>query len=177
MSGINLLGTKKENAVKNLPKVRLLRRIAVILLVSISAISVILFLLILFSPLPALQKEEKHAITVLSASHTDIAKLILVKDRLESSKSIISHRSTYEQNLLKIMDTMPDGVTIIEMGMKEKKISLRVSSNSLALLDTFITGLVHATMEKKEFSDVTMIDLESSDQRNTYLMTIQVGIL
>lgn len=177
MSGINLLGTKKEIAVKNLPKIRLLRRIAVILLVSISAISVILFLLILFSPLPSLQREEKQAINELSASHPDIAKMLLVEDRLESSKSIIAHRSTYEKDLLKVMDNMPDGIVITGMEMKKKEISLRVTSNSLALLDTFITGLVHATREKKEFSDVTLVNLQSSDQSNTYLMTINVGVL
>lgn len=177
MSRINLLGNKKEREVVTLPKIRFLRRIAIFLLAGISGASIILFLLISFSPLPDLQREEQQALSTISGAHPDIAKLFLVKDRLQGSSLLLKTRQEYDQKLLGLMEEMPPGITIEGMEMEQNAISLRVVSNSLTELDTFLTNLVKVTSEKKDYSTVTMVSLQTSDQRQVYMMTIRVGLL
>src|SRR5260370_33643640 len=97
--GINLLKTEKKISVAVASqKLNIIRLIAVGLLFATSALSTVLFLLIVLSPLPDLQKQEKTLLATISQSHPDIAKLFLINDRLKSSDTIINKRNKFEQS-------------------------------------------------------------------------------
>ena len=101
--GINLLGFEKKITINaNLKKLKLLRILGVGLLFGISGLSIILFLFIALSPLPALQDEEKAALNRLAVHHPDIAQLFLINDRVKSGEVILSKRTNYNEILTEV---------------------------------------------------------------------------
>src|SRR5258706_16470793 len=113
-SGINLLGNKKQISVSPaIKKLRLVRGIAIILLSFVAFSSMVLFLLIAFSPLPALQKQEQNAIQTLAQYHPDVAKIALVNDRLDTSSQIVNKRNNFDQVLLSVRNQMPTELSVV----------------------------------------------------------------
>src|SRR5690348_625617 len=109
-SGINLLGNKKQIPVSPaVKKLRLIRGIAISILSLVAFCSMVLFLLIAFSPLPKLQKQEQDASQTMSQYHVDVAKLDLVNDRLGTTAEIINKRNNYDQVLAAVRSQMPIG--------------------------------------------------------------------
>lgn len=176
--GINLLGAEQRISVKiGSRKLKLLRAAGVWLLFGISAASIALFLLIALSPLPTLQKQEQDALNKLSAYHPDVAKLLLVEDRLKGSEAILAKRTDFDLTLDKIKEKMPEGASITGLKMDSKEISVTVTSSSLASLDTFLNNLIAAVEAKEDFSKITLTRFLSSGVNTTYTLTITVVTL
>lgn len=177
-SRINLLPTKKQApstaATRRAGRVRLF---AMVMLFGVSAASIILFLLIALSPLPTLQQQERNAIATLSQYRTDIAKLLLVNDRLRSSATLLEKRKDFDKALEAIRSRMPDGVTITEMNMTRESVSVTVASESLSRIDTFLNNLTSAVADKKDFKHVTMSKLLVDEQKDVFTVTVQVVML
>jgi len=174
-SGINLLGNKKKaSSMQSSPRLRLLRKGAILLLFSISCASIILFILITFSPLPALQKQEEQAIFQMTKRHTDIAKLILVNDRLTGSSKILASRPDFAKAIDAIKKIMPGGVDIVAVNLIKNSVSVTVESKSLVLIDTFFTNLISVVNAKKDFSQLTLTNFFFHDQKDSYAVTVTV---
>jgi Tfp pilus assembly protein PilN len=176
--GINLVGSEKQISVKiGSKKIKLLRMISLSLLFGVSGLSIILFLLIALSPLPSLQKQEQSALQTLSQYHPDIAKHMLVEERLKNSEIILAKRSVFDQTLIKIKNKLPPDATITGITMNSGEISLTVTSTSLVVLDTFLNNLITAAEQKEDFSKVILSKLTTSEGGNTYSLTIKVVTL
>jgi Tfp pilus assembly protein PilN len=177
-SRINLLPSKKQApstaATRRAGRVRLF---AMLLLFGVSAASIVLFLLIALSPLPTLQQQERNAIATLSQYRTDIAKLLLVTDRLRASDKLLAKRKDFASALQAVQSRMPDGVTITEINMTRDTVSVTVTSTSLSLIDTFLNSLVNAQVAKKDFKDVSMSKLMVDEAKDAFTVTVQVVML
>jgi|SRR6185369_2944653 len=176
--GINLFKTEKKISVAVASqKLTVLRLVAIGLLFCTSAFSIILFLLIVLSPLPDLQKQEKTLLATISGSHPDIAKLFLINDRLKSSETIIDKRQNFDKSLSLIKQRMSSDVSITAITMNKSTISITVSSSSLSSLDNFLNSLVDAVDSKKDFSKVTMTNFLADEVRDNFFLTIEVATL
>lgn len=177
-NGINLLG--KRNQVAVTPAARRLwrvRLIAIWALFGISGLSIILFLLIALSPLPSLLQQEKKALLTLSSQHQEIAKLLFLQDRLQTTSKIIAKRSDFDAKLQAVQNQMPPGIEITAMSIDSEGITVTVSSPSLSLLDTFTNNLLQNVEEKRDFSEVVMSKLLTNQQKNTFSMTMSLSSL
>lgn len=173
--GINLLSAEQQLSAKiGSQKIKILRGIALWSLFSISAASVILFLLIALSPLPSLQKQEQKALESLSASHPDMAKLLLITDRLKGSEKILSTRSTYDQTLENIKDRVPNNAEISGITMNKSEISVTVTSESLAAIDMFLSNMIAAADAKQDFSRVILSRFFTNEGSGTFFVTVEV---
>ncbi len=173
---INLLTDKREG---NVPlvfkKQKFLRTIAVLMLFSVSAISIVIFILIALSPLPQLKQEEENLKNNLVEKKADIAKLFIIKERLSVAKSIIDERSNFHSEIEKLQAKMPVGVSVTSIDISDELISVTVSSRSLSLLNTFLDQIISAVTDRKEFSKVSINNLTTSSE--SYLLTISVESL
>lgn len=177
-NGINLLGKKNQAAVS--PAARKLwrmRLVAIWSLFVISGFSIILFLLIALSPLPALLQQEKSALATLASHHQEVAKVLFLQDRLQTTSQIIAKRPSFDAKLQAVQDLMPAGIDITEMSIDQKGITVTVSSSSLLLLDTFTNNLLASVDAKKDFSEVVMGKLFINPQRNVFSMTVSLTTL
>lgn len=173
--GINLLGAEQRISAKiGSQKLKILRATAVWSLFGISGASIVLFLLIALSPLPSLQKQEQDVRAALAQHHPDVAKLLLVNDRLKGSEEILARRGSFNQTLDAIQAKMPEDTEITGLVMNDKEISVTISSASLASLNTFMDRIVAATEAKEDFSKVTLIDFFTNQNVNSYIVKIEV---
>ncbi len=178
--GINLLGAEQQISAKmgiGSRKIKILRASAVWLLFGISGASIALFFFIALSPLPSVQQEEQKSLATLSQYHPDIAKLLLIDDRVKGSETLLAKRSDFDLTLDKIKNKMPAGTSITGLSMDSQEISITVTSSSLESLDTFLSNLITATEEKKDFSKITLTRFFSNEVTKDFSLTITVVTL
>lgn len=176
--GINLLSAEQQLSAKiGSQKVKILRAVTLWSLFSISAISVVLSILIALSPLPLLQQQEQNVRVSLSAYHQDMAKLLLISDRLKGSEQILTTRSRFDQILEKIQERLPDDAEISGLTLNTSEIEVTVTSPSLVAIDTFLNNMVSAADEKKDFSRVILHRFFTNEETNAFFVTVEVVIL
>lgn len=171
--GINLLGRKQQTAIAPVQtKLNKMRAFAMGSLFLVSASSIIIFVLITFSPLPAVQRQADTASATLTQSQQTIAKLLLLHDRTNASMDIIKKRTRFVQHIQLITGRLPTGVRVKEFSLSKDTISVTVTSASLAPLDSFVNDLVISADQKKDFKKVALGGLEQTE--SAFEMTITV---
>ncbi len=175
---INLLGIEKQVSAKRISqKIKVLRTIAVSILFLVSGLSIVLFLLIELSPLPTLQKQEQDELAKIAQYHSDIAKYLLIKERLKSSETILAKRSNYDQGLNKIEAKIPEGASITAMKMNRDEFTITVTSTSLTQLDIFLNSLIDAAKKKQDFSKVTLKKFITSQDNGSFSVILSFVML
>ncbi len=176
-NNINLLKANETTKVSKLTRTqRILRIIAVSLLFVVSSASMIILVLIILSPLPALREEEQNARLTLENAHADLAKLIVVKERADSINNIILNRKYYGQSLEKIFSKTA-GVSVGSMDIKSKTISMTLSSSSLLLLDNFLIDMVETVEQKDGFTKMNVVSITTAEGSAEYEMEIILEML
>ena len=177
-NNINLLGHKDQVSVPRASqKLKLLRVLAVLMLFSISAASIILYILIYFSALPAAQQREQAALATIAESHPDMQKIALIQDRLNGISVIVTQRNQYDKVIGSVQSKMPPGIDVYELNISKKNATVTVTGTSLDLLETFLTNIVDATGPKKEYTQVTLNSIVSDDITNKYTLTVSLALL
>jgi Tfp pilus assembly protein PilN len=176
--GINLLEpTQKSSGDIFLKRIQTTRFIMVGLLFVVSVTSVILFILVALSPLPALQKQEQSLRQTLAKSKSDIVKYELVNERVVAISGIMKQRIFPDQTLTQIQSILPGDTQITTIKEDSKTVTLSVESASLQSLDSFINGLIGFVQDKKVFSNVTLTNLTTDETDNEYSITVTMNIL
>jgi Tfp pilus assembly protein PilN len=177
MNSINLIGHNDHVSVPIASrKLKLMRAIAVLLLFGISAASIILYILIAFSPLPQVQEQERQARAVLANAHPDMTRIALLEDRITGVAAILQERHSYDKVLDSINSKMPSGITVFQINIAKKTVTLTVRSDSLDVLTTFVSNLT-ASVDTNEFAKVTLNSIVSDDASGTFSLTVSIGLL
>ncbi|MGH7204153.1 MAG: hypothetical protein ACREHC_06945 [Candidatus Levyibacteriota bacterium] len=176
--GINLLDPGKKNK-KSTTMLRLegMRLFASSLLFIVSAASIILFILVAISPLPALQKQEHSLELNLSNSKEDIARLAYVNERTTSINEVISKRQSLDQTLKLLQTKLPSDAKVTALKADKNVLTVTVQSKSLQSLDVFLNGVVSFVQAKNAFSQVTLNELASDEVDNVFSMTLNLVLL
>ncbi len=176
--GINLLEpNKKSSSVVILKHLQTTRIIVVSLLFLVSAFSVILFILVAISPLPTLKNQEQSLELNLLQSKNDIAKLALINDRTDGISHFLAKRQMLDQTLGVIESKLSGNSVVSAIQTNSSSIVVTVDSNSLQDLDNFINGLIVLVQQKKDFSQVTLVDLANNQSTNEYEITVKLNAL
>jgi hypothetical protein len=175
---INLLEPRKKGAsevlLRRLDKTRVIMT-GILFIVSVA--SVILFILVALSPLPALQNQEQTMQDTLARSKNDIVKYELVNERLDAISTTLAKRQVLDQDLSLIESKIPPDVRIIEIKANNLNVTMTVESQSLQSLDSFLNGLIGYVQNKISFSDVTMSALTTNSVNNSYDITVSLSLL
>ena len=154
---INLLYSKKQaGSVKLLVKVRLLRLIAVGLLFTVAAISTVVFLLVLASPLPKLKEEENVLLESLSGDHTKIIRQVLINSRVRDISLIMKERSKTDEDIATLRELFPPGFLVKDFAVEKELITLSAEASTLEAIDSYSQSLLTLVEEKKLIKDVTI---------------------
>jgi len=173
--GINLLGQNKTTSGVILPgPLQRMRFIVIGLLFIVSVSSVILFILVAFSPLPALQTQEKNLEQTLLSSKSDIVKLSLVKERTTSISNLLAKRQNLDQRLGLVQDKISGNTTVTSLQADNTGILLTVESSSLQDLENFLNGLTQYVQERKAFSRVILVDLATDQTNGEYAVSVHI---
>ncbi len=174
--GINLVVDNRKN--KQLAplkgKLKIMRLSAMGLLFIVGVSSVILSILIVFSPLPRLQEDEQKAKTNLATYKIEINKIAFINDRGDGIRQILKKRPYYDKKLDVIKNKLPVDVTLDGLTIENKTYTLRFSSNNLASLDQFIDSVVSATGVGKEFLRVYLTSLSVDEDKNRFVLIVDL---
>jgi len=174
-NGINLIATKNRSFLDPLlNRIKVLRLIAVTLLFIVSVASMILFILITLSPLPALKRQEQTSLAALAAYHTDIARLIILNERATSIAGILGKRTDYNTVIDALRTKLTGDSSIISLQLGKKNVSVTVSSSSLVNINNFLNGIVSDTGVKKTFLHSTLNNLSLDKTRGVYLLVLDL---
>lgn len=175
-SDINLLQVKKTNTVLKLNKYKTLRFIAVSMLFLVSSFSIILFLLILFSPLPRYQQEEKAKLSEIANFHQKIAKLMFVNERLLSINKVIKERPPLSPLLQSFMDKTPTSAAITAVKIENKQITLDFQGRSLPDFERLLEKFKNQSGAGHKFAKVTLTNLYFNRKSNNYFMSLEMTL-
>jgi Tfp pilus assembly protein PilN len=176
--GINLLEPNKNSSpvgfVRHIQKMRIF---VISLLFLVSVFSVILFILVTLSPLPALQRQEEELQQNLLQSKSDITKLALLNERTTAIQSVLNKRASLDQTIGLIEDKLPQDTTFTAIQGDNKSMTITVESTSLQSLDTFMNGIVGYIAARKAFTKITLLDLTNDQTTDEYSATIQLYMM
>lgn len=176
MNEINLLRPKKEErrGLKNAQNI--LRILSLVLLFLTFLSSIILFLLKLNSPLLSTKKEEENILLRLSPLKSKMAQFFIIEERLTNISEIIVKRPNWEKIIETLEKKKPQEVSIDNLSMDKKDLSLSVSSYSLLLLDKFLNNLIEITGDKKVFSNLTLNSTTLDKKSGKYTFSIAANL-
>src|SRR6266700_3271484 len=105
--GINLLAPNNNaGSAIFLRRIQKTRILTIGLLFIISVSSVILFILVALSPLPALQRQEQFLQQTLSASKSTIVKLSLVNSQTDAVNNLLTKRKSFDKQISLVQDKL-----------------------------------------------------------------------
>jgi hypothetical protein len=175
---INLLEPNKKTAsLISVQHFQVMRFVVISLLFIVSVSSVVLFVLVSFSPLPALQKQEQTLEQNLSQSKSDIAKVALLHERTSSISTFLSTRQMLDQTIGLIESKFSGDMKVISLQTDNSVTTVTVESSSLQNLDNFLNGLIVLVQQKKGFSQVILVDLANDSSNNDYEVTVRLNSL
>lgn len=152
---INLLNSKKAGGnVRLQAQVKILRVIAVGLLFTIGVGSLVIFILILASPLPSLKNQENQLLQSMAQLHSKVIKQVLIVTRLDDINQIIKNRHQVDKRIAKFEELLPIGSEIKEVSVNEKSISLSMYSNSLGKIESYTSSLKSLRNSDKSMKEI-----------------------
>ncbi len=173
---INLLSDRRINKPSHLigKRPKILRTIALSLLFGIGISTMILYIMIIFSPLPQLRKEEQKARDDLSAYQLEMSKLVFINNRTDDIRQIFNKREKIDKNLGSVQNITPadidlDGITIVK-----KNYTFKFSSNNLASMDKLINSIVGLSGKAGDFSRVHLTSLSIDQERHKYILVVDL---
>jgi hypothetical protein len=176
--GINLLAPNNNSgSAVFLRRIQKMRVLTIGLLFIISVSSVILFILVALSPLPALQRQEQFLQQTLSASKSTIVKLSLVNSQTDAVNNLSTKRKSFDKPISLVQDKLSSDITVQQLQADSNSLVITVESTSLQSLDTFTNGLIGYVQAKNAFSKVTLVDLTTDLSANAYALTVQLNYL
>jgi hypothetical protein len=136
--------------------------------------SVIISIMIAFSPLPELQRKEASARESLSVYNVDMNKLVFVNERGDSIRQILKERNYFDKKLNIILGILPGGVALDGFTLAQKRYTLRFSSTNLSSLDTLLTAIVDLSGKGGEFVRVYQSSLSTDEERNSFVLVVDL---
>ncbi|MBI5044476.1 MAG: PilN domain-containing protein [Candidatus Levybacteria bacterium] len=174
---INLLYSKKQQILNaSASRARVVRMGAVGLLFLVGATSVVLFLLVISSPLPSLAAKEKELENTLKTSDAKIVNVTLAVIRLSDVKTIISKRSHYGDYLQALRDILPAGTDLTEFTVEKESVNITVSSPSLESIEEYFLSLSKLVEKGTPFQRVYVNLLEAVKDQDQQIKSFQVKL-
>lgn len=175
-NGINLLVDKRNAKLLPQPRDRLMifRFGAIGILFTIGAFSVIISILIVFSPLPKLRSEEQKARDALAVYRIDMNKLAFINERGDIIRKLIAGRSSYDKKLNIVESKMPESVTIDGLTIDKKKYTIKFSSNNLLSLNDLLNGLTDITGTGRDFLRLYLTSLSMDEENKKFVLVVDL---
>lgn len=169
---INLISSKKQNIEKQEKIVHGFRLIAYGSLTTVALVSVLLFFLNFYSPLAKVTAQEQQTAQALLAQKTKIAKILLLRDRLQHISTIFQQNTLLEKTLTTIVLNIPADVNIDSLGIGKDGIAIIFTSTSLSSINNFMDFMSGEVAKKELFRKVTISSLALDAKTSLYTLTI-----
>lgn len=162
-------GTEKVKLSSN---VKVIRFFAFVLIILTPTSAIILFLLILFSPVPHLQQEENSLLAQSQSVQKKAAQVQFIANRMSQAKIFMSKQDKYDQVVNTFTQLLTPDVTVSTIAITDGQLNLEVQSNSLLSLQNYQSAL--SNVDNDYISHLAFQQLGFSSDDNVYSLTISM---
>ncbi|OGH17958.1 MAG: hypothetical protein A3C22_01595 [Candidatus Levybacteria bacterium RIFCSPHIGHO2_02_FULL_37_10] len=175
-TNINLLLPKDDESLKIKKKTRIFNIIAIIFVFAIGTMSLVIFLLIQAADSPSLKEEQIDVLRKLSQFQDRQIKLLTANNRIENIYEILKTRKKLPQAANVLLERIPDNLSIGNLEIDSKAISMTAQSASLFSIGELINNLTDMVKKKEIINSLTLNSLIFNEDKNTYAVTIQADL-
>jgi hypothetical protein len=172
---INLIRSKSQTPFAGIfDRISFIRFIAFSLLTGVSALSMAFFLLVAFSPLPALKQQEQSELSQMQQLAKKKGVLLGVQDRLNAITKLLGTRSDISSLIQTMDDNLSGTMSLTSFSIDKKLVKIRVESDSLSDMDVFLDHM--SEKQSHPFTQVVMDGIAVDQRRGKYVagLTIQL---
>ena len=177
---INLLDTTtNRNFAHVLNRLRLLRFVAVGFLFLVATSSIMLFLIIAFSPLPRLQQEEERYVETLNAGEyrAKMDKYFYINSRLKDIGTLLSKRPDVVASYEIIERAFTPSIDVNFLDIAENSITVNLASFSLSDIEQVVDNLSQQAEEDERFKSLTLSGVSYDERENVYEMVATIELV
>ncbi|PIP75067.1 MAG: hypothetical protein CO135_03250 [Candidatus Levybacteria bacterium CG_4_9_14_3_um_filter_35_16] len=174
---INLIQNKDEEINKEKKRIKILNFIAASFLTIIVLCAIIIFIISTQFSLASIKKDQNTAIFGISQLKDKAGKLLMVNDRIKGIAEILNKRKDYSNISNSLLELVPQGVVIKSFSFDKDNVGISVSSNSLALINTFLNSLISFSSQKKLIKNLVMEGIIVNTKTGQYTLSIGGTIL
>ncbi len=171
-NGINLISSKHAALERQARIVRIFNRIAYSSLGIVAIGAVGLFFLNFYSPLPKLEAQQQATTQQLLSQKEKIAKLLLLRNRLQNITTLFQHSTSLDKTLTAIALNTPGDVSVDTLGIDETGVNLIVTSPSLLSINSFLDFLKSQVDKKSLFKKITISSLAVDVANGRYSLAV-----
>lgn len=175
-SKINLAKKKVDPQKLALQKrVGALRVIAFSFLLTVCLVSVILFVMIVASPLPALRSQEEELFLALNSLNTKFQRAVFVDKQLDNIDQILATRSDLPQTMEDLISSAPASVSVLAYTATNGIFEFTVSGNNLNDIETFLTGVTALSEGDKGYKNIYVSEILLNTSSGAYQVRISMA--
>lgn len=174
---VNLLqNSGGRNYASIITKLRVMRFIAVAALFITSAFSIMLFLVIAFSPLPRLVQEEERYIANLNSGENreKMDKYYFINSRLLDVDNLLAKRPEIITSYELVESIFTPSMKINFLDISETAITFSVSSPNLADVEESVNALSQKVKDDKQITSMTLSGITYDAKENMYEMVVTI---
>jgi len=173
-NGINLVVKRVEPQAALLQKrIKLLRIIALSGLGLVTLVSIVLFIMIIASPLPNLREKESNLFTSLNQENSKIQRVVFVDKQLDHIQNILATRTKLPAVLSDVLTSM-SGIRIVTYSSTPKAIEMTLETTQLSQIESLLNTLTVLSEQGKIFSTIVVSDLNVSPSSNSYQFRVSM---
>lgn len=174
---VNLLqNSGGRNYAEIITKLRIIRLIAISALFIVASFSIMLFLVITFSPLPRLKLEEERLIATLNSGENreKMDKYYFINARLTDIDNLLSKRPEIVSSYELIESIFTPSMRINFLDISETATTFSVSSPNLAEVEEAVVTLSEEAKNDNDISSLTLSSIAYDAKENMYEMTVTI---
>lgn len=177
---INLLdSTSNRNYAHIINRLRALRFVAIGFLFLVATSSIMLFLIIAFSPLPRLQQEEERYVQTLNAGEyrAKMDKYFYINSRLKDIASLLSKRPDVVASYEIVEKAFTPSIEVNFLDIAENSITINLASVSLSDIEQVVDNLSLQAEEDKRFLSLTLSGVSYDERESLYEMVATIELV
>lgn len=176
-NNINLISNRNVELEKESRRVKRFRLISIICLISVSLVSILIFVLNFTLPLDSVKKEQSATLASISQLHKKLVTYTLITDRIKNISNIISKRGNYLPQVNQILGKVPTDASIDGLTVDKGIIVISVSSTSLLSVNKFINDMVVLGAQGKVIKNIVLQGLSLDVNSGKYTLNMKTSIL
>lgn len=175
---INLVSIKDSGEIKHKKKVRLARIIAMVSLISVSALTASLFILSNQISLARIKSDQSSVLQGISSLRIKAAKLTLLNNRLNDTSEIVKIRHNYTTQVNSVLEVLPERATLKVLEIDEEDgFNVTVEAISLLSINEFIDGITEITNKKTTFTRLRVENIIFNEKVGIYSVSLKADLI
>lgn len=177
MSSINLVVNRNDQLEKELKRLRIFRIIAIGSLIVVALISIIIFIINITLPIPAVRKDQQQTLSNISFLREKLVKSYLINNRIKNISDIMAKRKDYSKTFDQLLSKIPADLAIDAFEIEEGVITISISGNSLIPINDLINEVIKMGNEEKIIKNVAIEGLVLNAGIGRYILTLEADVL